>query len=854
MKHLIRRGLGVALAVVMATGLLSSCGSDYDPVQDIMGYKGSTVLFTVNGQDVTAEQYLFWLAQQADTTYSCASMMQSDDSETSFWDTKVDENSDKTIADQVKAAAQNYAAMYSVVEAKGKEEGYSYTSEDKASYQEDLATAKEQLGGEDAYAKYLKSMCISNKGFEHLSSVSFIHSHMVDGMFQDGKENAPTAEDLTQYAEDNDLLVAKHILLLTKDMTTGEDLSDTEKAEKKAKADDLLKQLQAITDPTELESKFDELMKANSEDTGLESSPDGYVFSAGDMVEAFESATRSLEPGQLSGIVESDYGYHIILRLDPATSKAFRENYSSEKLREMEKQWVDEADIKTTETYDNLSVADFYDKLTAYRDSLNTDADQAEEENQQVEQDTGDENAALPTMASMESGETSLRAPSSSDFKFLEMCSNATADLVCFFAAEAQKTLAHKKPLGLFYGYTDMDNQIYWNTNAYEKAWRSPDIDMLYSPAAYRDNRFFTGVSSYQYTVDSIALHNKLYVHENDHRTDLARFPLESGVILQDCYASFEEWREVFRRELCNVMQKRAGFWWFDFFGGYYNAPEYEQELAFQKKIYDQLAEGERHSNSEIAVFIDPMSFNCTKELSRLCSDLGRVSVNALLRCGAPFDLYNLSDITLIDKSQYKMYVFLNAFIMPEDIRAYIHNELSDRLTVFLYGSGMARGDSFDIANTAELCGMTIEEIDSSKPLKADYLGETFGFTKHIRPLFAVKGAAAEPLARYENGEICAAIKGHAAYCAMAPVPWTLWRDLARRAGVHIYSEQGSGTAISSQFVSAYTTLTEDCALHMKEDGVYRDVFSGETYETENGMLRYHAKKGRVMLFVREEK
>ena len=37
-------------------------------------------------------------------------------------------------------------------------------------------------------------------------------------------------------------------------------------------------------------------------------------------------------------------------------------------------------------------------------------------------------------------------------------------------------------------------------------------------------------------------------------------------------------------------MQKRAGFWWFDFFGGYYNAPEYERELAFQKKIYDQMA------------------------------------------------------------------------------------------------------------------------------------------------------------------------------------------------------------------------------------------------------------------------
>lgn len=393
MKHLIRRGLGVALAVVMTASLLSGCGSDYDPVQDIMGYKGSTVMFTVNGQDVTAEQYLFWLAQQADSAYSYLSMMQSDDSEqTSVWDTEIQEG--QTAGDSIKEAAQKYATMYSVVEAKGKEEGYTYTSEDKASYQEDLANAKEQVGGEDAYANYLKSMCISNTGFEKLSSVSFIHNHMVDGMFQDGKEGAPTAEELTQYAEDNDLLVAKHILLLTKDMTTGEELSDTEKAEKKTKADELLKELQAITDPAELETKFNELMNANSEDTGLESNPDGYVFSAGEMVEAFESATRSLEPGQISGIVESDYGYHIILRLDPATSTAFRKSYSTTKVGELEQQWVEEADIQTTETYDNLSVADFYDKLTAYRDSLNTDAEQAEEENQEVQQDTGNTDAA----------------------------------------------------------------------------------------------------------------------------------------------------------------------------------------------------------------------------------------------------------------------------------------------------------------------------------------------------------------------------------------------------------------------------------------------------------------------------
>lgn len=462
----------------------------------------------------------------------------------------------------------------------------------------------------------------------------------------------------------------------------------------------------------------------------------------------------------------------------------------------------------------------------------------------------GDPNAPLPTIDSMEAGECSLRSPQSDDFKYLKLCCDSTADLVCFFAHEAQQVLHHEKLFGLFYGYTDLDNQVYWNTNGYEKAWQSPDIDMLYSPAAYRDNRFTTGVASYQYTVDSIPLHGKLYLHENDHRTHLARFPLENGVMLTDCYDSFEQWREIFRRELCNVMQKRAAFWWFDFFGGYYGAPEYEAELKLEMDLYRRLAAGPRESAAEIAVFIDPMSFNCTKERTRLCSDLGRITINNLLRCGAPFDLFNQSDLERLDHSKYKMYVFLNGFLMTGAQRALIRDALADKLTVFLYGTGMALGDRFDIGNTAALCGMNLEEIDSSRPLEAEYQGTRYGFCRPVHPLFAVRDAQAEPLSLYENGEVCAAAKGNRVYCAMGRVPWQLWRDLARRAGVHVYSDQGSGTAACTQFVSAYTTLTEDCVLHMKQDGTYRDLFSGKLYTTDHGDLRYHADKGQVVLFV----
>jgi parvulin-like peptidyl-prolyl isomerase len=56
-------------------------------------------------------------------------------------------------------------------------------------------------------------------------------------------------------------------------------------------------------------------MTANTEDPGVASYPDGYLFQSGEMVAEFEDATAALEIGQVSGIVETTYGYHIIYRI-----------------------------------------------------------------------------------------------------------------------------------------------------------------------------------------------------------------------------------------------------------------------------------------------------------------------------------------------------------------------------------------------------------------------------------------------------------------------------------------------------------------------------------------------------------
>ncbi len=403
MKKSMRKALAAALSVVMAAGLLGGCaGSGEDPIREMLGdnsgilaapasdgasdgsgtkaelpavVDSSTVMFKVNGADVTAGDVFFWLARSVDETVSYSAML-GQDAESMDWSAEIGDG--MTMSDYVKNDAKQRAILYSLVASKAAELGYEVTKQDKADYVEELEASVEELGGREAYEKWLKGSCITEEGMEKLSSVGVLYDHMSEGLFREGGEYEITTEELTQYAEENDMLCAKHILLLTQDMETGEALPEEEAAAKKEKAEDILAQLRLIEDPAELESTFDTLMQEDSEDTGLEEYPDGYVFTAGQMVPEFEEATRALEPGTVSELVESSYGYHIILRLDPASSAEMRDTLAGSKLDGMVNEWVSEAEVTDTQNFDALDVGVFYEKLTAYRASLEPETEGAD--------------------------------------------------------------------------------------------------------------------------------------------------------------------------------------------------------------------------------------------------------------------------------------------------------------------------------------------------------------------------------------------------------------------------------------------------------------------------------------------
>jgi len=113
---------------------------------------------------------------------------------------------------------------------------------------------------------------------------------------------------------------ASHILIKQPDTSDPNVEPALAEAAAKAKAEDLLKQIKDGAD-------FAELAKANSGCPSSERGGDLGFFSKGQMVPAFEEATSALEVGQVSDIVETRFGYHIIKVTDrkEAGTKAFEQ-------------------------------------------------------------------------------------------------------------------------------------------------------------------------------------------------------------------------------------------------------------------------------------------------------------------------------------------------------------------------------------------------------------------------------------------------------------------------------------------------------------------------------------------------
>lgn len=107
-------------------------------------------------------------------------------------------------------------------------------------------------------------------------------------------------------AKDYEQVKARHILIAPKGSPAAQPGKDLTDEQAKAKAEDLRKQIVAG-------ANFDELAKKESDDTGSGArGGDLGSFGRGQMVPEFDQAAFSAKVGELTPVVKTQFGYHII--------------------------------------------------------------------------------------------------------------------------------------------------------------------------------------------------------------------------------------------------------------------------------------------------------------------------------------------------------------------------------------------------------------------------------------------------------------------------------------------------------------------------------------------------------------
>ncbi len=349
-------GVGAWFAAAPRDNIAFLADNAIDVAQETVGISKDAVLLTVDGQEVTAQEYLYWLGSM--TSYY---QMMSSYSGTEL-DLSQTVEGGGTWDSQLKDVAYQNAALLALTPSLAKEYGVSLDQAELDELAENRLANILAAGGEERYAYQMQAIGIDDDAAYDLDKTMALFSK-VQTEAMERTAATLTAEDVAQYVQESDLLRAKHILIFASDQTTGEPLDEAGKAEKLARAEDLLAQLRA--DP----SRFDALMAEHSEDPGSATSPDGYLFSAGQMVEPFEDATRALEYGEISDVVESEFGYHIILRLDPDCEEV-RQSLAQERFNDMVQARVENAKVEKAPEYDSFTTQQYYEKLVAFQDGL----------------------------------------------------------------------------------------------------------------------------------------------------------------------------------------------------------------------------------------------------------------------------------------------------------------------------------------------------------------------------------------------------------------------------------------------------------------------------------------------------
>lgn len=332
MKQVLKGCLALALMVCL-TGCGEKAAEGTDLFSQASGIASDQVLLTVDGRDVTAGRYFYWLAYNCDYLRDCYT----DSKQEMNWEENYD---GRTVGEYAREQALSTTILYAEIEIWADRYGCAVTDDEWKAIDAEWDAAAEKAGGEATYLTELAGYGVDRAFARDLSADYYLYNHLYDLSRTEGSALYPSQTELDQYAADSGLITVEE-----------QQFSDAAAA---AKA------LSTLTASSQPLTDFANLGGTYQKNT--------IVPGDGKLPEDLESAAKALSQDTWSKVVTSGDRFYILLRRAPDT-EALNSGYFDSLLQAA----ADAAKVEFSSAYDQINVGTFYKKLMAARTTSEED-------------------------------------------------------------------------------------------------------------------------------------------------------------------------------------------------------------------------------------------------------------------------------------------------------------------------------------------------------------------------------------------------------------------------------------------------------------------------------------------------
>lgn len=266
------------------------------------------------------------------------------------------------------------------------------------------------------------------------------------------------------------------------------------------------------------------------------------------------------------------------------------------------------------------------------------------------------------------------------------------------------------------------------------------------------------------------------------------------------------------------------------------------------KKEIDAFSDLDQTSIAQVLVVVSNKGYN--EEQNKINETFFLTQKEGLQSMGVPYDVCCVCQAEKLNLDNYKLIIFFDAFdIVSAEFIQKLKDE--DKTVLWIYGPDYLNNELAGMQNATEinivkLIGDESEVYTQFGKIKFDNLPQ---------PRFFIEDNDVMPLGIYPNTEkVAIGMKRFGSwtsiYSAVGSLCGNVLRNIARIAGVHIYSDDNDAPVYITDKVKAIYS-NKDTVFSIK-NGTYVEQISGNTYTVENGKITVQKGDNPLKIFVRK--